>query len=189
MPGLWLTGTNGIHMMFMRFPIDAVFLGKPDPGRDGARTVVSVHRGSARLDRRWSRSCAARTASWSCPSARSSGAGRPSATSSPWSRPPQRDRPVTGRYGQESAARHHRLDGHPAPARRSRARSRLPGRLFGLRSRGAAAVRDLPAGARRPARSCRPGRRSGCPPTSPRRSSSSSGARRSPDRSGPPSTT
>jgi len=43
--GLWLTGTNGIHMMFMRFAIDAVFLGKPDPGRQGARTVVSVHRG------------------------------------------------------------------------------------------------------------------------------------------------
>jgi uncharacterized protein len=42
--GLWLTGSNGIHMMFMRFAIDAVFLGKPDPGRDGARAVVSVHR-------------------------------------------------------------------------------------------------------------------------------------------------
>ena len=28
--GLWLPDTNGIHMMFMRFPIDAVFLGKPD---------------------------------------------------------------------------------------------------------------------------------------------------------------
>ncbi len=42
--GLWLTG-NGIHMMFMRFPIDAVFLGAPDPARDGARPVLSVHRG------------------------------------------------------------------------------------------------------------------------------------------------
>ena len=42
--GLWLTG-NGIHMMFMRFPIDAVFLGKPDPDHAGARQVVSVHRG------------------------------------------------------------------------------------------------------------------------------------------------
>jgi len=40
--GLWLTG-NGIHMMFMRFPIDAVFLGRPDPSRAGARPVVSVH--------------------------------------------------------------------------------------------------------------------------------------------------
>jgi uncharacterized membrane protein (UPF0127 family) len=38
--GLWLAGTNGIHMMFMRFPIDAVFLGKP--GRDGSRRVVSI---------------------------------------------------------------------------------------------------------------------------------------------------
>ncbi len=40
--GLWLTG-NGIHMMFMRFPIDAVFLGKPDPANGGTRPVVSVH--------------------------------------------------------------------------------------------------------------------------------------------------
>ena len=43
--GLWLTGTNGIHMMFMRFAIDAVFLGAPDGGADGARPVLSVHRG------------------------------------------------------------------------------------------------------------------------------------------------
>ena len=43
--GLWLTDSNGIHMMFMRFAIDAVFLGNPDPARDGARPVVSVHRG------------------------------------------------------------------------------------------------------------------------------------------------
>jgi len=42
--GLWLTG-NGIHMMFMRFPIDAVFLGKPDPASADARPVVSVHPG------------------------------------------------------------------------------------------------------------------------------------------------
>jgi len=39
--GLWLGG-NGIHMMFMRFPIDAVFLGRPSA--DGLRPVVSVHR-------------------------------------------------------------------------------------------------------------------------------------------------
>lgn len=42
--GLWLPDSNGIHMMFMRFPIDAVFLGRPAAG-DGARVVVSVHRG------------------------------------------------------------------------------------------------------------------------------------------------
>jgi uncharacterized membrane protein (UPF0127 family) len=45
--GLWLTG-NGIHMMFMRFPIDAVFVGKAagaDAGGDAARPVLSVHRG------------------------------------------------------------------------------------------------------------------------------------------------
>ena len=48
--GLWLPDSNGIHMMFMRFPIDAVFLGKPlatgDEGGAAAgevRPVVSVH--------------------------------------------------------------------------------------------------------------------------------------------------
>jgi uncharacterized protein len=43
---LWLPESNGIHMMFMRFPIDAVFLGAPTSGPlvDGARPVVSVHR-------------------------------------------------------------------------------------------------------------------------------------------------
>jgi uncharacterized membrane protein (UPF0127 family) len=39
--GLWLPASNGIHMMFMRFPIDAVFVGRPDG--EGARAVVSVH--------------------------------------------------------------------------------------------------------------------------------------------------
>ena len=40
--GLFLTGTNGIHMFFMRFPIDAVFVGKAGP--DGLRPVLAVHR-------------------------------------------------------------------------------------------------------------------------------------------------
>jgi uncharacterized protein len=40
--GLWLPASNGIHMMFMRFPIDAVFVGRPDG--DGVRRVRSVHR-------------------------------------------------------------------------------------------------------------------------------------------------
>lgn len=40
--GLWLPGGNGIHMMFMRFPIDCVFVGRPDAG--GARTVLAVRR-------------------------------------------------------------------------------------------------------------------------------------------------
>jgi uncharacterized membrane protein (UPF0127 family) len=39
--GLWLPDSNGIHMMFMRFAIDALFVGKPDA--DGARAVLSVH--------------------------------------------------------------------------------------------------------------------------------------------------
>ena len=42
--GMWLSG-NGIHMMFMRFSVDAIFLGKPDPSREGARPVISVHPG------------------------------------------------------------------------------------------------------------------------------------------------
>jgi uncharacterized protein len=40
--GLWLPESNGIHMMFMRFAIDAVFVGRPDA--DGARPVLSVRR-------------------------------------------------------------------------------------------------------------------------------------------------
>jgi uncharacterized protein len=39
---LWLPESNGIHMMFMRFPIDAVFVGKAGAG--GGRVVLSVHR-------------------------------------------------------------------------------------------------------------------------------------------------
>jgi uncharacterized membrane protein (UPF0127 family) len=39
---LWLPDSNGIHMMFMRFPIDAVFVGAA--GVDGRRKVLSVHR-------------------------------------------------------------------------------------------------------------------------------------------------
>ena len=38
--GLWLTGSNGIHMFFMRFPIDAVFLGRADA--DGSRPVLAA---------------------------------------------------------------------------------------------------------------------------------------------------
>ena len=41
--GLWLPESNGIHMMFMRFPIDAVFLGSAEA--DGGRIVLSVHPG------------------------------------------------------------------------------------------------------------------------------------------------
>lgn len=38
--GLWLPAANGIHMLFMRFAIDAVFVG-PETG-DGTRRVVAV---------------------------------------------------------------------------------------------------------------------------------------------------
>ena len=40
--GLWLPESNGIHMMFMRFPIDAVFLGRPSTADGSARSVVAV---------------------------------------------------------------------------------------------------------------------------------------------------
>ena len=40
--GLWLPGDNGIHMFFMRFAIDAVFLGRPDGAVGGARRVVAA---------------------------------------------------------------------------------------------------------------------------------------------------
>jgi uncharacterized membrane protein (UPF0127 family) len=38
--GLFLPGTNGVHMFFMRFPIDCVFVGKPRG--DGTREIVAV---------------------------------------------------------------------------------------------------------------------------------------------------
>jgi uncharacterized protein len=41
--GLWLPDSNGVHMMFMRFPIDVVFVGRADA--DGTRPVVAIHRG------------------------------------------------------------------------------------------------------------------------------------------------
>jgi hypothetical protein len=37
---LWLPDSNGIHMMFMRFPIDAVFLGRA--AADGSRPVLAA---------------------------------------------------------------------------------------------------------------------------------------------------
>ena len=42
--GLWLPDSNGIHMMFMKFPIDAVFLGRPTAEDPRVRPVVSIHR-------------------------------------------------------------------------------------------------------------------------------------------------
>ena len=38
--GLYFPGTNGIHMLFMRFAIDCVFVA--DEMQDGAREVVAV---------------------------------------------------------------------------------------------------------------------------------------------------
>ena len=39
--GLWLPGENGIHMLFMRFAIDCVFLAPPQ--EEGRRRVLSVN--------------------------------------------------------------------------------------------------------------------------------------------------
>jgi uncharacterized membrane protein (UPF0127 family) len=42
---LWIPATNGIHMFFMRFAIDAVFLGRAAPqAPDGPRPVVGLRR-------------------------------------------------------------------------------------------------------------------------------------------------
>jgi uncharacterized protein len=41
--GMWLPDSNGIHMMFMRFPLDVVFVGSAAPS--GERPVVAVHAG------------------------------------------------------------------------------------------------------------------------------------------------
>ena len=41
--GLWLTGTSNIHMFFMRFPIDAIFVARATA--DGTRRVVAVSAG------------------------------------------------------------------------------------------------------------------------------------------------
>jgi uncharacterized protein len=41
--GLWLPGETGIHMFFMRIPIDAVFLGSPTA--DGSRPVLATRTG------------------------------------------------------------------------------------------------------------------------------------------------
>lgn len=42
--GLWLPGENGIHMLFMRFPIDVLFVAPPPGGGDGPRRVVALRR-------------------------------------------------------------------------------------------------------------------------------------------------
>jgi hypothetical protein len=41
--GLYLPGTNGVHMLFMSFPIDCVFLGASVA--DGTRRVVALRAG------------------------------------------------------------------------------------------------------------------------------------------------
>ena len=42
--GLWLPDENGIHMLFMRFAIDVVFVSAPPDGPDGHRRVLFARR-------------------------------------------------------------------------------------------------------------------------------------------------
>ena len=42
--GLWLPGENGIHMLFMRFAIDVVFVSPPADREGGPRRVLSANR-------------------------------------------------------------------------------------------------------------------------------------------------
>jgi hypothetical protein len=42
--GLWLPGENGIHMLFMRFAIDVVFVSPAADRGSGPRRVLSLHR-------------------------------------------------------------------------------------------------------------------------------------------------
>jgi hypothetical protein len=41
--GLYLPGTSGVHMFFMRFAIDCIFLSRP--AADGTQRVVAIRRG------------------------------------------------------------------------------------------------------------------------------------------------
>ena len=67
--GLWLPDSNGIHMMFMRFPIDAVFVSSgPDRGSEcGTRNVLSVASRAADLGGYRAAGPGRRRACWSCP--------------------------------------------------------------------------------------------------------------------------
>lgn len=40
--GLWMPGENSIHMLFMRFAIDVVFVARPPEGNGGPRRVVAA---------------------------------------------------------------------------------------------------------------------------------------------------
>lgn len=42
--GLWLPGENGIHMLFMRFAIDVLFVAPATDGSTGARRVLAAKR-------------------------------------------------------------------------------------------------------------------------------------------------
>jgi hypothetical protein len=42
--GLWLPDENGIHMLFMRFPIDVVFVSPPTGAPNNRRRVLSARR-------------------------------------------------------------------------------------------------------------------------------------------------
>jgi uncharacterized membrane protein (UPF0127 family) len=56
---LWLPGDNGIHMFFMRFPIDAVFVGREGRGGPGGRGGGGGRRPTENADGSVSRSVVA----------------------------------------------------------------------------------------------------------------------------------
>ena len=76
---LWLPDSNGIHMMFMRFPIDAVFLGRPEAA---ARARSCPSTGDSPPGGASCRSLGARMACSSCRSGRLRPPRRPSGISS-----------------------------------------------------------------------------------------------------------
>jgi uncharacterized membrane protein (UPF0127 family) len=47
---LWLPGDNGIHMFFMRFPIDAVFVGREGGGRGSSGRDGTARGGAGRSE-------------------------------------------------------------------------------------------------------------------------------------------
>ncbi len=169
---LWLPESNGIHMMFMRFPIDAVFVGRPDDSAGGARRVISVHPAPRRVDR--PRAARARRAR------RPGAAGR-------HHRPDRHGRRRPDRAG----TRHDRISGRQAapatvPPWPDSATWRPAPSIWRSRpsASGADARATRSAGrARRHSTrgwTCRAGPRSGSRPTCRRRCSRSSGARRMP---------
>ena len=170
--GLWLPASNGIHMMFMRFPIDAVFLGGPmrPAARAGRAPCIRARargpascRSSAGADGvlelpvgTIARTGTGGRATWD---RRDAGAARRPRSADPGGTRVRRRSRISG----VSPAGHIGPWRRPARARRPRSWiSRCPAACAGCGREGAAALRGLPAGCSTPGSRCRAGRRSGC---------------------------